>query len=165
MQVVEGSERSAAERIGKLLDGGVLDYALCASRERWAKRGGVWRKEVAPLYRGYIIACSPDASGLATALAKLSFPARLAGGARGGYAPVDDGARDWLASAMDETHTVRASTGDISGGELRVTSGPLVGQESRVVKIDRHKRSCLVRISDRGEGFCERFALEVVDKD
>lgn len=63
---------------------------------------------------------------------------------------------------MDSGYVLRGSVGRIEGGRLIVISGPLVGQESYVEKIDRHRRSCRVRVAcSDGTSFREVMALEV----
>lgn len=63
--------------------------------------------------------------------------------------PMPDDAQDWYRSVLDEDGVVRNSVARIEDGVLHIEQGPLVGQEARVKKIDRHKRWCLV---DVGEG-------------
>lgn len=128
------------------------------------KRKGVWTLEVEPLYRDYVFLESDDVVGLGNALAKVSLSVELAGVSDGTVTPIDDEARKWFSEAMDASRVVRGSVAEIANGKLMILSGPLVGQESRIVNIDRHKRMCIVRISERNGGFTERFAFNVPSK-
>ena len=49
-------------------------------------------------------------------------------------------------------------------GSERITSGPLVGMESRIKKINRHKREALVEMEVMGAVREVRVMLEVVGK-
>lgn len=125
------------------------------------RHSGIWTLETEPMYREYLFVESCDAISLNDAISKLSFNIELVGASSSSITPIDDDIRKWLTYAMDESHTIRASIASIANGTLHVCSGPLVGQESRIIKIDRHKRSCSVLISDHNGGFAERFALNV----
>ena len=46
-------------------------------------------------------------------------------------------------------------------GALHVTDGPLVGQEARISKVDRHRRRCEVAVGGPGEEFTEQAPLDV----
>ena len=52
----------------------------------------------------------------------------------------------------------------IEDGVLHIEQGPLVGQEARVKKIDRHKRWCLVDVGEGDFAFRELLALDVPSK-
>ncbi|WP_322151420.1 hypothetical protein [Paratractidigestivibacter sp.] len=60
-----------------------------------------------------------------------------------GSASFDDGMRAWLEANVDSTESVRASTAEFVGGQLNVLRGPLVGQEVRVLEVDRRKGTAL----------------------
>ena len=65
------------------------------------------------------------------------------------------------ASASDGSHVIRSSTAVIVDGVLHVTDGPLVGQEDRISKVDRHRRRCEVAVGGPGEEFTEQAPLDV----
>lgn len=159
--VPEGREESTCERVRRLVPRAVLEDAFCISKERWFKRQGVWFTDAVLMYRGFFFAASRDAAALDKALAGLSFPAKLVGSEGRAWAPVSDEAVAWLADAMDEGHVIRSSTAVIEDGELHVVAGPLVGQEARIERPDRHKRVCLVRVADADGGFVERMPLDI----
>jgi len=51
-----------------------------------------------------------------------------------------------LEQLMDENFCIKGSIGIITDGILHITSGPLMGMENKVNKIDRHKRSAIVTL-------------------
>ncbi len=164
VRVPEGREAAAAERLRKLAAAGALDDAVVVSRERWFKRAGAWSVQTEPLYRGYVFVVSRDAAALGRELDRLG----LRGDARqegGRPVPLADDVRQWIAASMDGAGVLRASEGVIEGDSLRVTKGPLAGQEARVAKVDRHRRVCEVRVGrEGGHDVVERMALNVPEK-
>ena len=54
-----------------------------------------------------------------------------------------------------------AEIASIVDGRLLVSEGPLKGQEARVSRVDRHRRRCLVTVSDRDGGFAETMPIDV----
>lgn len=164
VRVPEGREAAAAERLRKLASAGALDDAVVVSRERWFKRAGAWSVQTQPLYRGYVFAVSRDAAALGRELDRLGLhgDARQEGGRP---VPLVDDVRQWIAASMDGAGVLRASEGVIEGGSLRVTKGPLAGQEARVAKVDRHRRVCEVRVGrEGGRDVVEHMALNVSEK-
>ena len=157
VRVPEGREAAEAARAAKLLAPAAAEDAFPAWRERWVRRGGAWQVRTEPLFRGWFLVASRDAAALRGGLARLGLGA-------GPLAPLPDEARAWYAAAMDGQHVVRASEGVIEGGALRVQTGPLVGREASVCKVDRHKRSCTVRLQAGRQSFTERLALNVPTK-
>ena len=159
VRVPEGREAASVERLRKLVSADVLDDVFSVQRERWFKRAGVWSVQTVPLYRGYVFAASRDGVGLGRALEQLGLHdnVRQPGGR---LTPLADDVRAWITSAMDGQRVLRASEGVIEGGVLRVQAGPLVGRESEVAKIDRHRRTCTVRVQGKS-GAVEHLALNV----
>ena len=160
--VPEGREDATCARLSRILSPETLEDAFEVRKERWFRRGGVWSLRSVPAWPGYVFLMSRDAVALDRALFSLSFPVRLAGGSDGHtWAPLSEGARAWLEGTMDSTHTLRNSTAEIVGGRLRVLEGPLVGQETLVHKVDRHRRVCIVSASDVDGGFTVSMPLDV----
>lgn len=161
LRVPEGREAATCAELKRLVPGDLLKDAFALRKERWFKRAGEWSLVPVDMYRGYAFAVSPDAAGLARALSRLTLPAALVGTESRSWAPLDDEVASWYASVADEGHVIRSSTAVIVDGVLRVTEGPLVGQEARISKVDRHRRRCMVRVADGDGGFAEQAAIDV----
>ena len=146
----EGRERATCERVRAIVPPGVLADAFVPRVERVKKVRGEWTVVTRDLFEGYFVAVSADAPALARALVGLSFPAALVGPVGRGYAPVDEDAQAFLVRSMDATHTIRRSEGEIVGESLRVTWGPLAGQEARVARVNRKKALATVRVGGAG---------------
>jgi transcriptional antiterminator NusG len=65
---------------------------------------------------------------------------------------------------FDADFCIAGSVGVAEGDTIRITSGPLVGMESRIKKIDRHKREAVVEMEVMGAARDVRVMLEVVEK-
>ena len=161
LRMPEGRESAICVELKCLLPESVLSDAFVLRKERWMKRGGVWFLEPVNMYRGYAFAISPDAAGLVKAIAGLTLPVELVGTGVRSWAPLADEAAAWYAAAMDTSHVIRSSTAVIVGGVLRVQSGPLVGQEARISKVDRHRRRCQVLVGDGDAAFTEQAPIDV----
>lgn len=90
----------------------------------------------------------------------VSVQAELAGADGRSWMPLAPDAQEWFERCMDEGHVLRSSTAVIVDGVLRVVEGPLVGQEQRVRKVDRHRRRCEVSLGWDG-AFTEQMPLDV----
>ena len=164
LRMPEGREASLCTELKRLLPASVLTDAFVLRKERWMKRGGTWFLEPVNMYRGYVFAISSDAAGLAKSLARLTLPVELVGTEARSWAPLADEAAAWYAAAMDGSHVIRSSTAVIVDGELHVQSGPLVGQESRISKVDRHRRRCEARGGGGDTSFAAQAPRDVPDK-
>ena len=70
----------------------------------------------------------------------------------------------WLKRITNEDHVAEISIGIIEGDELIVNSGPLVGLEGTVKKINRHKRQAVVEVEMFHRKMEMTLGLEVVEK-
>ena len=161
LRMPQGREAALCAELKRLLPESVLKDAFVLRKERWMKRQGIWFLEPVNMYRGYAFAVSADAIGLAKAISKLTLPVELVGTEPRSWAPLSDDAASWYASVTDGQHVIRNTTAVIVDGVLHVQSGPLVGMESRITKIDRHRRRCPVRVGDGEDAFTEQVAIDV----
>ena len=65
---------------------------------------------------------------------------------------------------FDVDFCIKGSVGVIEGDTIRVTSGPLAGMESRIKRINRHKREAVVEMDVMGAVREVKLMLEVVAK-
>lgn len=150
------------DKVRSVVNPNVLDDAFVMRKERWRKREGEWTLQPVAMYEEYFFVATRDAAALDRELSKLSFPARIAGTDEHAYVPLSAEAQQWYESVLDDSRTLRNSTGVIQDGVLHVQEGPLVGQEVRVRKINRHKRDCRVAVCEGAGGeFAETLPLEV----
>ena len=160
LKVREGSEAATCAKLLRAVPRDVLIDCFPLRKERWFKRAGVWELQRVTAYRGYAFAVTADPSGLYKALSKLSVQAELAGADGRSWMPLAPDAQEWFERCMDEGHVLRSSTAVIVDGVLHVQEGPLVGQEPRIRKVDRHRRRCEVSLGWDG-AFTEQMPLDV----
>lgn len=161
VHVATGTEHATCKKLLGVVPKNLLSDAFVLSRERWVKRSGTWRIEVVQMYQGYLFVETPDIQGLNNALQKLSFHVDLVGARERACVPLADEARDFFMRVIDGRHLIRSSVGSIEDGVLHVQEGPLAGLESRVVKVDRHRRCCWVGVGELGNGFLETLPLVI----
>ncbi len=165
-RVPEGREAWTCARLRRIFSAELLEDAFEVRKERWFHRAREgWSLQCVPSYAGYIFLVTRDAPALNAELAALSFPVGLVGRSDGrSWAPLAEGARMWFEHSLDGDRVLRNSTAEIVDGALHVLEGPLVGQEGRIRKIDRHRRVCLVSVFDADGGFVEAMPLDVPAK-
>ena len=159
-----GKERETCEKVRRIIPHELMQDAFVMQKEFWFKRDGSWSLQTKPMYKEYFFVATRDAAALDKALAQLSFVCRIAGSRERAYAPMPDDAQDWYRSVLDDEGVVRNSVARIEHGVLHIEQGPLVGQEARVKKIDRHKRWCLVDVGEGDSAFRELLPLDVPSK-
>lgn len=146
LSVAEDHEQAVCDRLIRLVPEGLVQEAFVPRRERFMKKEGRWSLRVLPLWRGYVVVVTHDSEALAKALVRAGVSASPVGMTAEGWAPLVHEVQEWLETVLDASHVARASVGSIDDDGLRVVFGPLAGQEDRVVKIDRHRRQCWVRV-------------------
>ena len=159
-----GKERETCEKVRRIIPHELMQDAFVMQKEFWFKRDGAWSLQTKPMYKEYFFVATRDAALLDKALAQLSFGCRIAGSRERAYASMPDDAQDWYRSVLDDDGVVRNSVARIEDGVLHIEQGPLVGQEARVKKVDRHKRWCLVDVGEGDSAFRELLPLDVPSK-
>ncbi len=120
---------------------------------------GAWHEEKKPLYPGYFFAITDDPYRVKQALKDVCHFCRILG-FEGELIPISSEERELLSgmvSGSEDGELADMSYGVAENDEIKVISGPLKGFESRIVRVDRHKRKAylLLRVGD------ERSELEV----
>ena len=82
----------------------------------------------------------------------------------GKIVPLSAAECDWLVRLTGPTHVVEPSIGVIEGDRVTITDGPLVGMESQIKKIDRHKRLAYLDVHLLGRTKTVKVGVEIVRK-
>jgi len=77
---------------------------------------------------------------------------------------VSDAERSVLSAFWKDERKIEASRGLVEGDNIRIIEGSLMGFESAIKKIDRHRREAIVEIELFGKMQPVRVALEIVRK-
>ena len=72
--------------------------------------------------------------------------------------------KEFLMKFANKDHVIDESKGLIEGDKIIITQGPLVGHESMIKKIDRHKRIAQLEIEMFGDKRTITVGLEIVSK-
>lgn len=71
----------------------------------------------------------------------------------------------FLLALMDKERVIGESTGLVEGDTVTILDGPLKGQQSAIIKIDKHKQRATLRLSLMGRPIDVQVALRLVYKD
>ncbi len=147
----EGREQDTCARVRQIVPAELLQDAFVPRKERQRKYHGQWQTDVVPFFAGHFVVATTDAPALSRALAQLSFGVQMVGAVGRGYQPISRDAQRVLTEAMDQSHVVRLSWGEVVEDKLHVQGGPLVGKEDRVARFVRRKSFASVRVGE-GDG-------------
>jgi transcriptional antiterminator NusG len=143
------------------------------AKEAPRRSKGVIYKERRTLFPGYIFIQTEIETGLIAE--KLEAALKDAAWPEGVYSLLHYGdnkkdvtiranERQYWERLFDEDFCIRGSIGIIEGDTVKVTSGPLIGMESQIKKIDRHKRIATLEVNILGSERIVKLMLEVVEK-
>lgn len=144
-----------------------FDELFVPKRRTLSKVEGELVEGEEPLFPGYVIAVARprDLDAVAAALRRSPRFARLlAYGSE--FAPLSDQEVSWICAFTQRgSRTVGMSEGFVEGGRVVVTSGPLVGREALVRKVDRRRRTAEVELSICGRKVTTKLGLSLVKKE
>lgn len=160
LQVTSGKEQATINALERVLalyadapgfEGVQAPAELFSPRYLTARaEGGEYIPVQKPLLPGYVIAITADAEGLNRMCRKVHSFARLLGNEEA-FIPLSTTESDWLARFTGKgNRVVLESTGFKEGGRVVVTSGPLVGYEAQITRINRRKHEAYVSLSMLG---------------
>ena len=72
--------------------------------------------------------------------------------------------RQFIERFVNKDKVIDASIGLIEGDRIRIIEGPLIGNESLIKKINRHKRTALVEVTLFGEIQTIELSCEIIAK-
>ena len=132
IQVMAGREEAVARKIKRA----AADFA----EERGMAAADV----------GYLVAVTSSAAVLDTALKRVPELTRILGNDNA-FIPLKDDEAGWIdAFTRKGYRVVEMSEGFKEGGKVTVTSGPLVGYEGAITKIDRRKHEAYLQLEIMG---------------
>lgn len=141
--------------------------AFTPMMERIHKKQGDYRKIIVPMFPNYIFVISQlDQIEFNERLWKLK---QMKSGIIKQLSYDNEGTsallpqeRELLESLMDDHYLVKHSIGMMEGDQIIVTEGPLMGMETRIKRIDRHKRLAYLECELLGKEV--KISLEVIKK-
>ena len=163
IQVTTGKEREMCEQCRDRIDGSVLSDCFVPLTVRMRKYKSEWRRVRLPLYPGYVFLVTEDPEALSLALKKIRGFHKLLK-AEDTILCLSEAEQQFLEKMCDNSMVADISVGYKDGDKVIITSGPLLGLEGSIIKIDRHKRIAIVNISIFGRMTPATMGLEVMNK-
>lgn len=165
-QVNSGQEAVVRDMCKQMIGQEVLQDCFLPEYETMRKIQGEWKSVRRLLFPGYMFVVTDSIFPLLAELKKVPARIRLLGqdSAKGDITPLSEDEQDWIIAFTDESHCVRMSEAVIEGDSITVTSGPMLGREAIIKKIDRHKRRALIEVVMFGRSTTATIGLEVVRK-
>lgn len=174
IQVTTGRERALCGKVRRAAEacaeerglepGEVLEELFSPCYRTRVRRDGAWADDERPLLPGYLIAVTGRPDLLAQALRRVPDFARVLGN-DDAFIPLSDGEAAWIdAFTGAGRRTVEMSEGFKEGGKVCVTSGPLVGYEGAITKVDRRKHAAYLQLDVVGRKKEVKVGFKLVRK-
>lgn len=133
------------------------------------KNSKLIRKEFKPMFPSYVFVDTErdgrDFINFAARIVKNSkYIINLLGKSTPDYMAIHEKEKDFLLGFYDDEYIVRESFGFIEGDMIFINSGPLKGKESRIKRIDRHKRRAEIELEFMGDVRRVSVSLDIVRK-
>ncbi len=137
--------------------------------DRMRRFEGIWHLERKLLFPAHIFFESEDQKALYEELKKCSVLNEI----KNGLFSVGEEEQTLLKELCGESGNLRMSEGIIRNGIPKIIKGPLKGMESRIKKIDRHKRLARIEAADSAKKECSgdkwklgsiSAGLEIIEK-
>lgn len=166
IQVVSGEEFKTLQLVKTIVASELLEDAYIPVVEQYRKYHGEWRVVKEILFPGYLFVVSDRIAELYFALKRVPRFTRLLGADKEFLWPLSEEEVAFLQSfCANKSHTVDLSLGYIVGDKVTITSGPLVGKEASIIKIDRHKRIACLEIRFFNQTLISKVGLEIIRKE
>ncbi len=121
---------------------------------------GAWHREKRHLFPSYVFLDSENEELLLEELQK----SRVAIVRKKGLFPIDREEEKFLKKLCGESHHLQMSRGVLHKGKIQIMEGPLKGMESRICRIDRHKRLARVGVIMNQDCNSIPAGLEITEK-
>ena len=127
------------------------------------KYKGKWHKETKNMFPGYLFVISDN---IETVCRGFRYVNEMTKVLKSGdeYLPLSEKEEAFLRHLSNDTDTVPMSYGIGVGDRVIIKSGTLKGYESKIRKIDRHKRKAIIEIEMFGQVRNAEIGLEITEK-
>lgn len=163
VQVRTGTEENIRIQCERRIPRDLLTDCFIPYYEEPKKADGQWIKQRRVLFPGYVFVVTDDVSGLFLQLKVVSGLTKLIGAGQDIIA-LTDSERAFIESFGGDEKVMEMSIGIIEGDRIIIESGPLIGREGCIKKIDRHKRKAWLELPMFGRTQRVQVGLEIVAK-
>ena len=139
VQVRSGTEHNIRIQCNKKIPDAIMERCFIPYYEEKKKQNGTWNTLQKVLFPGYIFMITEDVEKLFFHLKTIEGMTKLIGTGQD-IIPLKEEEITFLKRFGGEEQIVSMSEGIIEGTQVIITSGPLMGMEGLIQKIDRHKR-------------------------
>lgn len=163
VQVRTGTEESVRTQCGKNIGTEILEECFVPYYEERRRIRGEWTTLRKVLFPGYVFMVTERLVELHEGLRTVIGLTKLLGTGRE-IVPLTEKEQELLKRMGGKEQIVEMSEGIIEDSQVKVTSGPLVGLEGCIRKIDRHKRKAWLELEMFGRKQMVQVGLEIVMK-
>ena len=163
MQVRTGGEFYMKQQCERLISPEAAEKIFIPLTERKIQRRGEWRLEKFPLFPGYMFVITDQIDLFRMEMKRLFGFKRLLG-ADGEIISLTTAEVTFMDCFGGKEQIVGMSEGFIENDKVVITSGPLVGREGLIRKIDRHKRKAFIEIEMFGRSQKVEMGVEILWK-
>lgn len=163
IQTKTGQEEPMRQRVEKMLPDDSYEACKILYYVKKKKYLGEWHEEKERLLPGYMFLVTQDPEPVSEALGRMAEFTRLLG-TGSSFCPIQPEEEELLIRLTNGKEEIGMSYGVIEKGILKVSSGVLTGMESRIKKIDRHKRKGFLSMRLDGREKLVGVGLEITEK-
>lgn len=163
IQVRTGSEENIQVQCQRNIQGDILEGCFIPYYEEKRSIQGEWKTQRKVLFPGYVFLDSDKLTQLYMDLKQVSGLTKLL---KTGdeVIPLSKEEVGFLQNFGGAEQVVVMSEGVIENSKVRVISGPLVGKEGFIKRIDRHKRKAFLEMEMFGRVQKVQVGLEIISK-
>lgn len=163
VQVRTGTEENIRQQCEVKIEKEVLNNCFIPTYEEKRHVRGEWITLNKILFPGYLFVVTDKIEELYKELKTIIGLTKLIGTGREIVA-LTEKEKSFIERFGGEDHVVPVSEGIIEHSRVRVTSGPLMGMEGYIRKIDRHKKKAWLELNLFGRKQTVQVGLEIVAK-
>lgn len=163
VQVRSGTEHNIRIQCNKKIPDTIMERCFIPYYEEKKKQNGTWNTLQKVLFPGYIFMITEDVEKLFFHLKTIEGMTKLIGTGQD-IIPLKEEEITFLKHFGGEEQIVSMSEGIIEGTQVIITSGPLMGMEGLIQKIDRHKRKAWLDLELFGRMQQVEVGLEITRK-
>lgn len=164
IQVRSGKEDEIKRTCERKIEREVLKECFIPRSIRLKKYQGKWHQVEEILFKGYVFMITDHIDVLFNKLKMIPDLTKVLGNDGEYICPILKDEAIFLLKFGKEDHIVDISKGYIEGDVIKITSGPLIGYEGLIRKIDRHKRIAYVEVSLFDQVTTVKVGLEIISK-
>lgn len=163
VQVKTGTEESIKVQCRRNVSMEVLRQCFIPYYEEKKRIQGKWTTQKKVLFPGYVFLVTKNLPQLHHALGQVIGMTKLLG-TGDDIVPLTEEEVKFMENIGGSEQVVKLSEGIIVNSKVKILSGPLVGKEGYIKKIDRHKRKAYLEIPMFGRVQRVQVGVEIVAK-